>query len=301
MRKVMLAALAAALLVAAPAIPAPVKTVNVDVNAKGFAPGNVNIQTGDVVTFTNRDTADHQVVCQTCPFTSPVLKANATYSYTFAKAGKFDLVDPLNKNKKGTVTVKAAPAAAATVTLAATPSTVSYSHASTLQGKLSTGAGAQKVDIVATECGSTAAKVVGTATTGTGGLFALPTRPARATSYQARWNTKTLSPAVSVAVRPVVALTKLRTNRFSVSVLAAESFVGKSVAIRRYVARTRHWYTIKTVTLRSRVASTAMPGSIGTTSAFVARLGRGVTIRAVLPPAQAGSCYLAAASTAIRS
>ena len=38
MRKVMLAALAAALLVAAPAVPAPVKTVNVDVNSKVVIP-----------------------------------------------------------------------------------------------------------------------------------------------------------------------------------------------------------------------------------------------------------------------
>ena len=53
-----------------------------------------------LVTWTNKDTANHQVVCATCPFTSPVLAAGQTFTFTFTKAGKFATVDPLNKNKK---------------------------------------------------------------------------------------------------------------------------------------------------------------------------------------------------------
>ena len=61
------------------------------------------------MTWTNKDTANHQVVCATCPFTSLVLTPGQTFTFTFAKAGKFTTVDPLNKNKKGTVTVTGPP------------------------------------------------------------------------------------------------------------------------------------------------------------------------------------------------
>ena len=70
----------------------------------------VTVQAGDSVTWTNKDTATHQVICATCPFNSPALAAGQTFTYPFAKAGKYSVVDPLNKNKKMTVTVAAAPA-----------------------------------------------------------------------------------------------------------------------------------------------------------------------------------------------
>jgi hypothetical protein len=227
--------------------------------------------------------------------------ADQTYSSTFEEVGKLGLVDPLNENEKGTARMNATPAPRTTVTLTATPSTVSYGQVSVMEGRLGNGGNDQKIDILATECGSKTAKLVGSGMTGTGGLYAVLTHPARRTTYRARWRTS-LSPTVSVGVRPVVAPKKLKQNRFSVSVLAGRLFVGKSVAIRRYVGRTKHWYTIGTITLRRRAATTTtMPGSIATTAAFAARLGRGVTIRAVLPPAQSGSCYLVASSPAVRS
>src|SRR6266581_8126518 len=107
MRKVILATAAACLVLLVPA--AAAKTVNVDISKVGFVPSATTIQVGDTVTWTNKDTANHQVVCQKCPFTSPVLKPGDTYSNTFTTVGKFTTVDPLNKNKKGTVTVQAAP------------------------------------------------------------------------------------------------------------------------------------------------------------------------------------------------
>src|SRR6187401_851329 len=97
MKKLILLAAAVVLLVAAPA---PAKTVTVDISKAGFVPAAVSVQTGDMVVFTNKDTANHQVVCAACPFTSSVLAPNANASFTFTKVGKFNLVDPLNNNKK---------------------------------------------------------------------------------------------------------------------------------------------------------------------------------------------------------
>jgi len=119
-------------------------------------PASVSVQVGDSVTWTNKDTVNHQVVCTTCPFTSPVLTSGQAYTFTFTKVGKFSTVDPLNKNKKGTVTVTAAPAG---VTLTAAPRALTYGHTTTVSGTLSTG---QKVDILAQPCGENAAKVLAT-------------------------------------------------------------------------------------------------------------------------------------------
>jgi len=123
MKKMILLMGAVVMLVAAPAPASSSKTVPVDISAAGFVPANVTAQTGDTVVWTNKDTANHQVVCATCPFTSAVIPAGQTASFTFTKVGKFGVVDPLNKNKKGTITVNAAPA---TLTVAAAPRTLNY-------------------------------------------------------------------------------------------------------------------------------------------------------------------------------
>src|SRR5262249_42514146 len=157
MKKLILLAGAVAMLAAAPA---PAKTVTVDISQVGFVPGSVTLQTGDSVTWTNKDTVNHQVVCTKCPFTSPVLPPGQTF--TFTKADKFTVVDPLNKNKRGTVTVTQAPT---TVSLAPSPRVMTYGGATTLSGALSTGQANQKVDVLAQACGESASKVVATVTT----------------------------------------------------------------------------------------------------------------------------------------
>src|SRR5215211_430388 len=143
MKKLILLAGAVVLLVAAPA---PAKTVTVDISRLGFVPAAVTVQIGDTVTWTNKDTVNHQVVCATCPFTSPVLTPGQSFPFTFTKAGKFNIVDPLNKNRKGTVTVTAAPAG---LTISASPRRLNYGATTTISGTLSTGQANQKVEILA--------------------------------------------------------------------------------------------------------------------------------------------------------
>src|SRR5437588_2518531 len=121
MRKAILVTAAICLLALIPG--AAAKTVNVDLSKVGFVPSAVTVDVGDTVIWTNKDTDNHQVVCKACPFTSPVLKPGDNYSYQFTKVGRFTTVDPLNGDKKGSVTVKAVPAA---VSLSATPSGVTY-------------------------------------------------------------------------------------------------------------------------------------------------------------------------------
>jgi plastocyanin len=283
---------------------ASAKTVAVDISKAGFVPADVMLQVGDALTFTNKDTANHQVVCQTCPFTSPVLKPNETFSYTFTKAGKFTYVDPLNKkNKKGTATVSAAPAV---VSLAATPSVVTYGGKTTLSGTISTQPSGEKVDILAQVAGENAYKVIATVTTTSGGAFSYAVAPVKNTSYEARTKLAGLAPItsspVTVKVRPKVGLRRVSLHHFKVSVTASDSFVGKYIVFQRYIASTRKWHTIKSVQLKVvQQSAYPLPGTFVSTSSFTVNLKKGYKVRAILAPSQVGTSYLAASSPVIRS
>jgi len=299
MKKLILLAAAVVLLVAAPA---PAKTVTVDISKAGFVPAAVSVQTGDMVVFTNKDTANHQVVCAACPFTSSVLAPNANASFTFTKVGKFNLVDPLNNNKKATVTVTAAPA---TLTASAAPRSLNYGATTAVSGTLSTAQANQKVEILAQPCGENNAKAVGNVTTGTGGAFTYNAQPTLNTIYTARFGngaTAVTSPAVNVSVRPIVKLRRNASHRFTAQVIAAQSFVGKAVVFQRWVAKRHRWIRVKTVFLGSRsAATTPLAATTVSSVTFGAALRSRLSVRAVLASGQAGPCYLDAKSPTIRS
>jgi plastocyanin len=300
MKSVLLIAGAVALLVAAPA---PAKTVTVDISKLGFVPSSVTLQTGDSVVWTNKDTDNHQVVCTACTFTSPVIPPGQTFTFTFTKAGKFTTIDPLNKNKKGTVTVAAAPAA---VSASANPRVMNYGNTTTLSGSISTGQTSQPVEILSQPCGESAAKVIGNATTTTGGSFSFQHQSTLTTSYQVRFKPATgpavTSASVPVSVRPIVLLKRIALHKFSAQVVAAQSFVGKAVLFQRWVVARHRWTTVKTVFLGTRVAGTSpLAGSTVSKTGFKVGLRGGLRVRAVLPAGQAAPCYLSAKSATIRS
>src|ERR1041385_6738370 len=70
MRKLLLALLATATL-AAPA-PAGAATKTVSIYGYGFSPKSVTITQGDIVTWVNRDNANHQILADKGGFVSPI-------------------------------------------------------------------------------------------------------------------------------------------------------------------------------------------------------------------------------------
>lgn len=302
MKKLMLLAGAAALLVAAPAPATTAKTVAMDISKAGFVPATVSITAGDSVSWTNKDTANHQVVCKTCPFTSSVLAPGGSTTFAFTKSGNFAIVDPLNKNKKATVKVAAAPT---TVTAVPSPRVVGYGAATTIAGTLSTAQANQKIDILAQQCGASAPKAIASVTTGTGGAYTYQTSPTINTSYQARFGTgaAAVSSALTpVSSRPLVTLRRNALHRFTVQVTAGQPFVGKAVAFQRWIRRTHHWQTVKTVRLGTQHAVSApLKGSTVSSVTFGVRLPSRLSVRAVLPSGQAGPCYVTATSKTTRS
>jgi hypothetical protein len=191
-----------------------------------------------------------------------------------------------------------APAAAAptTLTLKAAPTVVAYGGSTTLSGVLSTLKSGQRVDIMSQECGQGGFKKVTTVTTTTNGAFTYAAKPTMNTSFQAKQKNVT-SPTAAVQATPVLSLKKLAKNKFTVSVTAAQTFVGKFVVFQRW--RTTKWVSLKHVTLTTLTHGTK-PTEI-TSATFTIRMPTKLKIRAVLPAAQAATCYLPTKSKVVRS
>jgi plastocyanin len=292
MRRLLLSMLAVlAVLAVAPALSA---TKPVDITQSGFTPNKVTIDFGDTVTWTNKDTANHQVLADQIAFpTSPVLQANQTYSYTFRKSGSFGYRDALNTKRRGTVTVR--PGVSLT---AAPPAVVAYGQPTSLSGLVSNAAAGETVTIDAMECGKTVFTKIATVMSAANGAWSSPAKPVLNTVYEAHWkNTK--SAQLTEKVAPTVSLKRVRVGRFSATVTAAQSFVGKYVVLQRYVRSRRAWKTVKRVTLRTVTPGTAP--TMSTSAGFRARVARRTRLRLLLTQTQAGTCYVPARSATVRA
>jgi plastocyanin len=87
----------------APAAPVAGNAVNIDNFT--FAPVTLTVPAGSTVTWTNRDEEPHTVVANDGSFHSPGMGSQATFSYTFAKAGSFDYVCSIHPFMHATVVV----------------------------------------------------------------------------------------------------------------------------------------------------------------------------------------------------
>ncbi len=82
------------------AAPAQALAANVTITVAGFIPSAVTINQGDNVTWTNTDTANHQVISDKGGFASPVMRTGESYSFTFKSTGSFNYKDALNAKSK---------------------------------------------------------------------------------------------------------------------------------------------------------------------------------------------------------
>jgi len=268
-------------------------TKSVDITQAGFTPGKVTIDYGDTITWTNKDTANHQVLADQLAFpTSPVLGPNQTYSYTFTKSGSFGYRDALHTNRRGTVVVRSG------VSITAAPALLAYGKSATLSGAISSGAAGDTVNINAMECGKTGFTRVASVKSAANGAWSSPVKPALNTVYQATWRTAK-SAQLPAKVTPLVSLKRVRAHRYTASVTAAQAFTGKYVVLQRYAKARGAWKTVKRVTLRT-AASGVAPTVVSSTTIRLA-IARGTRLRLLLTADQAGSCYAATRSSAIRA
>jgi plastocyanin len=294
----LLLAVAVPLLVAASAA---AKAVNATIEKDGFSPARVTLQAGDTITWRNKESAKHRVVCSKCPFKSNVLNRGGSYSYVFLKAGTFAITDPLH-GKTQTVVVKPA---SATVDVQVAPAVITYGLTATITGKTSSPKAGQSVEIFAFPCLTSAQKLVATVKTKRGGVYTFKVHPPKMTTYHSRYSAKSgpvTSSIVNVTVKPVVKLTRVKPGQFTVSVAAGNSFVGKTVAIERFIGpKRKKWITTRTVTLETKKSAAKPAGTTVSSVDFKSQLPAGVRIRAVLRPLQAIPCYVTSTSRTINT
>jgi plastocyanin len=266
----------------------------VTIAGTGFAPKDVTVAAGDSVTWRNTDTKAHQVTFDKSPC-NLTIAVGASGSCTFRAGGKFNYRDPTmpGGSFRGSVTVTGP---RTSLTLSSPRKVAPFLAPVTLTGVVSSQQTGESVAVSAQECGKTSFTALGSATTTAGGNWAFTVKPALNTIYRARWRA-TDSPTATVNVTPKLRLTRVRT-RFTVRVSAAQAFTGKVVLFQRYRASVRRWATLKRVVLGA--AKPPAAGTVVTPASFRNRVRKGWRLRVLLPRAQAGTCYLSAASNTLR-
>lgn len=266
----------------------------VTIGSAGFTPKDVTIAAGDSVTWRNTDSHFHQVNFEKAPCKLQI-PADASGSCTFRAGGKFNYRDATmpGGSFRGSVTVTGPKSS---VTLAPGRRTASFGAPVTLSGVISSQESGEFVAVSAQGCGKATFAQLGSAATTAGGRWSFTVKPGLNTVYRARWRA-TDSSTATVGVSPKLRLTKLR-SRFTVRVTAAQGFNGKLVLLQRYRTVTKRWATLRRVKLGA--AKPPAAGTIVTSASFRSSVRRGWRLRALMPRAQTGVCYLAAASNALR-
>jgi hypothetical protein len=177
----------------------------------------------------------------------------------------------------------------AAITLQSSTTQVVYGAAVTLSGTIASRQSGVTISVLHTQFGQSSAATLGTVVTGPGGTWSDQVRPKVQTSYQAKAPDGT-SAAVTVGVRPAVSFRLITRGRFTTRVVAAKSFVGKTVQLQRLLPGNR-WQTVAKAKLNSRssaiFASTSLP--------------RGASlVRVAMSVNQAGAGYLGGFSRTLR-
>jgi hypothetical protein len=186
-----------------------------------------------------------------------------------------------------------------TLTLATSAPVVTYGAPVTLSGTISTQKANQAIAIQATECGSTKPVKAANPKTVANGVFSVAVTPTTGTSYQATLRNDK-SPAVAVAVRPLLELKKVATGSYTAKATAAQALTGKFVLFQRYKKLRKRWVQVKRLALGAAVPGTTKPAMVSSVS-FKAKLPRGTRVRLLISALQAKPCYVTATSKTLRA
>src|SRR5579862_3072450 len=174
-------------------------------------------------------------------------------------------------------------------TLSVSPNVVTVGHDTTLSGTIPFGLANQTVAIYAQATNGISFVQVASVLTGEGGSWGYNVAPKIETAYKAVWDNE-VTPIVGVSVRPSVRLRALKGGTFFTRVIAATSFVGKTVRLERLDKGT--WLTVAFARL----------GCTSTAKLHPRKLAAGLSrMRVFFSAYQAGAGYLDGTSRVVRS
>jgi plastocyanin len=220
-------------------------TVNVSIVKAGFDPGRVTITATDSVTWTNRDTVNHQIVSDTGAFASPTLRPGQRYTFTFRASGQYRYRDALEPTERGTVVVRGLPPA---LTLAINnPIMVWGAGEMKLSGTVNSGRTGETVTLFGQPYGVASPVQLGVVQTVANGAFEFQLHPTILTSYTAQYRGAASQP-VTVQVRPRITLLPGKRGWFLTRVQADRSYAGHWVYLQRR-NQFGQWVSIQRFTL----------------------------------------------------
>ena len=298
MKKLLLLPIAA-LLLGSPSAQAVTKTVAI--TSAGFVPSAITIDVGDSITWTNSDNKNHQPISQSkdATFASPILSPGQSFTYLFAKDGRFTITDAQVDRVRMTVTVKKTVASRGP-TLTSNKKKVVYGGAVVLTGKIPSAKAGEKLTLraeVVRPNGTKQSSNIADATTDGTGAFTFTNVPTAQTTYTAVWQgvpaPQATSNAVAVAVAPRIGFGLVRKVgrlvTFSMKATSAIAYAGRSVNIQRRNSLGQ-WVSLKRVVLKSSTVATRA----------AVRLPRGLSrIRILMPQGQVGTGYVTGVSRVI--
>jgi plastocyanin len=226
--------------------PAGAATKGVNIFASGFSPKSITITQGDTVTWTNRDTADHQILASHGEFVSAILHRGNSFSFTFKAAGSYTYKDELHPKLTGSITVKGLPPS---LSFVASEPIITAGAKLTLSGVVSSHKAGESVTIYYQPYPQPNLIQRVTLLTSDGGNFSFIVGPQILTTYEASWKGAFATPT-TVQVRPNLSLG--RNNGWIIHAGAARSFAGRAVQLQRFDTATGRWLTLRKVLLNSR-------------------------------------------------
>ena len=226
--------------------PAGAATKGINIYSTGFSPKSVTITEGDTVTWTNRDTANHQILADKGQFVSAILRKGQSFSLTFKAAGTYTYKDELHPKLAGTVIVKGLPPS---LTFVASAPIVTYGTQVTLSGVVSSHKAGESVSIYYQPYPQPNPIQRAVVLTSDGGNFSFIVAPQVLTNYQAAWKGAYATPT-SVQVAPKVTLG--RNNGWIIHAAGGRSFAGRAVQLQRLNVATGQWVTLRKVLLNSK-------------------------------------------------
>lgn len=269
----------------------------VTIGPNGFNPPSVTIEQTESVTWRNNDQQAHRVVVAgtQCNLS---LQPNQSSSCSFGTPGTLNYSDPgeTGSGFRGTITVTRAPQRGVSLDFGVgQDNIVIFGGSLTLTGFVTSNQSSESVTITADPLGVDPPRRI-TVTTGTDGAYRLRVQPRVRTTYTAEWRGAT-SRALTALVRPRVGLRKVGRNRYTVTVVAADSFAGSDVIIRRQRSvRNKRLVYVRRITLRENPRSETV-----SQRTFRLRVRRGLRLRAFLTTREAAPAYLASHSNLIRA